>query len=145
TSAPGSAYDNHVAEEETVLISKLSGGEPIPQDGGDSSEFIRIPAVSMDGTHILMSTIASGGGVHLYMSINDGAAAPIGPAGPGHGVEFVGMTPDGSKVYFTSAEQLTGDDTDNSTDLYMWSEDAPGSLTRVSAGSGGSGDTDACS
>jgi hypothetical protein len=145
TSAPGSAYDNHVAEKETVLISKLSGGAPIPQDGGDSSEFIRIPAVSTDGSHILMSTIASGGGVHLYMSINDGPATQIGPAGPGHGVEFVGMTPDGSKIYFTSAEKLTGDDTDNSTDLFMWSEDAPGSLTRVSAGSGGSGDTDACS
>jgi hypothetical protein len=53
------------------------------------------------------------------------------------------MTRDGGKVFFTSAEQLTGDDTDSSTDLYMWEENGD-QLTRLSQGNG-NGDTDGCS
>jgi hypothetical protein len=61
----------------------------------------------------------------------------------GHRGNFVGMTPDGSKVFFTSDEQVTGDDHDESVDLFMW-EEATDEVTRVSAGTGGTGDTDAC-
>ena len=41
------------------------------------------------------------------------------------------MTPDGKKVYFTSTEDLTADnsDTDTSADLYMWSEASPRRIT----------------
>jgi hypothetical protein len=53
------------------------------------------------------------------------------------------MTPDGSKVYFTSAERLTSEDQDTSADLYMWTE-ATNSLTLVSKGSDGAGNSDAC-
>jgi hypothetical protein len=60
-----------------------------------------------------------------------------------HGVKFISMTSDGATVYFTSAEQLTADDTDTSTDLFMWSEQGD-SVTRVSAGDPANGDTDAC-
>ena len=48
----------------------------------------------------------------------------------GHDVTYVGMTADGSKVYFTSAEQLTREDHDASVDLYMWSEEATTKATR---------------
>ena len=47
--------------------------------------------------------------------------------------EYVGMTANGSKVFFMSTEQLTADDHDTSSDLYMWSE-ATDQLTQLSAG-----------
>ena len=53
------------------------------------------------------------------MRVNDAVTYDVSQ---GHDVKFVGMTNDGSKVYFTSEEQLTSSDTDSSTDLYMWSE-----------------------
>ena len=70
----------------------------------------------------------------------------------GHDVDYVGMTADGSKVYFTSAEQLTGEDHDASIDLYMWSEEGEAEgdpLTLVSKGdnpgnAGEPGNSDAC-
>jgi hypothetical protein len=62
----------------------------------------------------------------------------------GHQVQYLGMTGDGSKVYFTSPEQLVAADHDTSTDLYMWSENT-NALTLVSLGNGGTtGNTDEC-
>jgi hypothetical protein len=61
----------------------------------------------------------------------------------GHDVDYVGATEDGSKVYFTSSQRLTSDDTDSSKDLYMWSE-ATDSLTLISVGNNGNGNSDAC-
>jgi hypothetical protein len=56
----------------------------------------------------------------------------------GTDVNYVGMTADGSKVFFTSPEQLTPDDTDESVDLYMWTDDDQ--LTLISKDEGGSGE-----
>jgi hypothetical protein len=80
---------------------------------------------------------------HLYMRVGDAVSYDVSAGKPVH---YVGTTPDGTHVYFTSDEQLTADDHDTSTDLYMWSENggAP-QLTRISAGdSGSAGDTDSC-
>ena len=44
------------------------------------------------------------------------------------------MTADGSTVYFASAEQLSADDHDHSSDIYMWNEDSPDEVTRISVG-----------
>lgn len=149
--APGSAYDDDVATGTVTLISELPGGASIPQDPGhpDSGEFIRFPAVSSDGSHILMSTASPTSAVHLYMSIDDAPAIAI--AG-GEAVNYVGMTPDGSKVYFTSAQQLLPADADTSIDLYMWSqkgEEEGRPLTLISAAdndgnAGEAGNTDDC-
>ena len=82
------------------------------------------------------------------MSVDEGAVTyPIPDAEPGNSksVKFIGMTRNGGKVFFTSEERLTSDDNDNSTDLYMWSENGgTPTLTRISQGNG-NGDTDACS
>jgi hypothetical protein len=80
------------------------------------------------------------------MTVNDTVHYDVseGQDGINHAVKYVGMTEDGSTVYFTSAEQLTADDHDNSTDLFIWREGSPATVTRVSAGSGGTGDADAC-
>ena len=50
------------------------------------------------------------------------------------------MTADGTKVYFTTADQLTGDDTDSSADIYRADVGAPPAHAgRVSTGEGGTG------
>ena len=69
TEPPGSAYDNDVEAKTVTLISKTEAGGDIPQDttAGVAEEFIRIPAISDDGSHILMSTAgARGDGAPLH-------------------------------------------------------------------------------
>ena len=177
TSAPGSAYDYDTSTQSTKVISHLANGTSIPQDATNTNggEYINFPgdnnaseseafparlypSVSNDGSHILMSvdstTPACGNGcshgpAHLYMRVNDSLTyeVSLGDDGTNHAVNYVGMTSDGTKVFFTSNEPLTPDDTDHSTDLYMWSlgSDGVATVTRVSTANNGGGNTDACS
>jgi hypothetical protein len=166
TTAPGSAYDNDTADNTLSLISKLPGGGPIAQEPGAKAgpeELIRFPAVSADGSHILMGTATKPEckqfdfpgtehapplcpivtqPTHLYMRVNDAVSYDVS----GKPVHYIGATPDATKVFFTSDEELTADDTDTSTDLYMWSENGGSpTLTRISAGDTGSiGNSDEC-
>jgi hypothetical protein len=147
---PGSVYDNDIAADTVTVISKTENGVDIPRDSaGKANEYLRIPAVSRDGSHALMSSEGPNGTVHLYMAVNRGGGSydhyevSEGDDSLNHAVEYEGMTVDGSVVYFTSAEQLTADDTDTVTDLYRWSE-AGNVVTRVSVGSAGAGNTSAC-
>jgi hypothetical protein len=170
--APGSAYDNDTAANTAEVISKTPGGLDIAQDpegcqeGSPNTqrycadEFIRIQALSTDGSHILLSNWApplSGEfpnkqifadafkrrDVHLTMRVPGvGTSYDITQ---GHRAHLVGMTRDGSKVIFTSDEQVTPDDTDSSVDVFMWEEGPPDTLTRLSSGNAGeSGNTDEC-
>jgi hypothetical protein len=143
TTSPGSAYDNDLAARTVTIVSTTPGGEDIPLGAGNSEEYIRIPAVSKDGSHILMSTAGPGGTRHLYMRVGDSISydVSVGQDGLNHAVKFVGMTSDGTRVYFTSSEQLTADDTDSSIDLFRWTEG--GSVTRLSTGTT-QGNSDAC-
>ena len=120
---------------------------------------MRIQGVSTNGSHILMSTWAKPTSaefpgkneetgvddtfirrdVHLFMH----TAALDYDITEGHRAHFVSMDRDGSRVYLTSDENLTSDDTDESIDLYMW-EEASGELTLLSKGSGGSGNGNGC-
>ena len=58
------------------------------------------------------------------MRVNDAGHLWKSPSGLTGSVDvhYVGMTADGTKVFFTSEEELTAEDHDHSTDLYMWSE-----------------------
>jgi hypothetical protein len=136
--APGSAYDNDISEKTVKLISRLGSGNPIPRDTC-CDQFIKFPAISADGSHILMSVQGVGGPQHLYMSIHDG---PVDDVSHGAGVTFIGMTRSGSKVFFIANQALTGDDTDSSADLYMWSESTD-ELTLLSVGNG-NGNSNSC-
>jgi hypothetical protein len=166
TEAPGSAYDENTSTGAVTVISKLPNGEDIGQEPGysDPTEFIRFPAVSNDGSHILMSTATvttsrickescpefTSYPIHLYMSVDDAVTYDVSQ---GKDVHYVGMTPDGSRVYFTSGERLTPEDHDSSTDLYMWSQAGAESghpLTLISKGdnegqAGEPGNSDSCS
>ncbi len=169
--APGSAYDNDAEANTAEIISKTPGGAPIAQDPEGctaevtkerqcTKEYLRIQDISRDGSHILISNFAPPTGplpniafgpfalldrfkhrdVHLTMAVN---AAIFYDITQGHRAEVIGMTRDGSRVYFTSDEQVTPDDTDSSVDYFMWNE-VGDTLTRLSAGSGGTGNEDEC-
>jgi hypothetical protein len=137
----GSAYDNNTVADTISPIGFDASDAPISVQG--------VPGSSTDGSRILMSTspctvpvaseCAPG---ELYMRVDDSLTYDIAK---GHTLQYVGMTADASKVYFTSPDQLTPADKDTSVDLYMWSESTD-SLTLVSAGTGGTaGNSDSCS
>ena len=174
TSSPGSVYDYDVDNQTVSKISTTASGD-ISQDPANVGTFELIgfpgvetrksssgvdsrgtpsamyPGVSIDGSHVLMETrgVAPCGSCatphHLYMWV-DGAGASYEIAG-GQAVDYVGMTSDGSKVFFTTSFQLTSDDHDTSVDMYMWSEKgelAGEPLVRISKGDEGKGDSDTC-
>lgn len=127
----GAVYDDNIETGEVLIASRAISG----------SSFAAHPLkVSADGSHILLSSLNG----HLFMRVDGSTTFEIAP---GHKVSFVGMTADGSKVYLTSEERLTPEDTDNSTDLYMWSEkgELEGTpLTLVSQGPRGAGNDNEC-
>ena len=147
TAAPGSVYDNDIEAGTVKVISMTPQDTPIPQDAGDAEEYVEIPGISADGSHVLMSTKGPGGNTHLYMTVDDTKHFDVseGKDGLNHAVKYLGMTNDGATVYFASSEQLTADDHDNSTDLFVWKEGSPATVSRISAGSGTSGNSDTCS
>jgi hypothetical protein len=148
---PGGAYDLDLATGAISRVSDLAkGGAILPGISGFAQAqaqtqapptFIRFPAVSSDGSHILMSNAVSAPLCHLvnaapcerftdnplrlYMSIDDQPALVVSESEVTHeevAVHYVGMTPDGSKVYFTTAQHLTAESPGHvGSSLYMWS------------------------
>jgi hypothetical protein len=174
-SAPGSVYDNNTATDAVATVSKTPAGDDIPSEPADhAGDPLQIPAVSSDGSHILMASEGTGPcgssncgappcgdffnyaircplqASHLYMRVGDVVTYDVSA---GHNVTYVGMDGDGTKVYFTSPEQLTSEDHDSSIDLYMWSEAGEKEgrpLTLISKGNnpgnpGEPGQSDLCS
>jgi hypothetical protein len=142
--APGSAYDNDIEEATVTKVSVLPGGADIPAGvgTGEGEEFIRIPAVSKDGSHILMTTQGEGDSstVNLYMRVDDAVTYPI--AQGRKAIHLIGMTEDGSKVLFATRDHVTADDTDFGEDIFLWQE-ATDEITRLSQGNG-AGDSNSC-
>ncbi len=162
-----SIYDRNLATHETHVLSDDPAGHPLSciqgegqcsaahHDSGGIAEL----AVSADGSHVLLGQKVSEDAdhnvyYHLYMDIGDseksidltpGVISEHGGPGFAEGVLFDGMSADGSRVFFTTKDKLTADDTDESADIYaaeVSGESA--SLTRISTGEGGAGNTDAC-
>ena len=158
-----SIYDRNLKTGETHVVSNTPGGDaPLPclQQGagechspGDANGIAELD-VSSDGSHILLgqkvSTDADGNVYwHLYMDIGDSIKTIDLTPGATHGVLFDGMTADGSKVFFTTKDALhtaTNQDTDTSADIYQAEVSEAGALTltRISTGIEGTGNTDAC-
>ena len=147
-----SIYDNDLQTGAVVLASRRSDDTPFQG---------RVFDVSDDGSHILMGenvnfnhasasapvipkeyfpgTVIQG---PLYLRVDDQRTYEIAP---GRKLEYLASTADGATVYLASNERLTGDDHDQSRDLFAWHQSDPDSLTRVSFGDHGSaGNTDAC-
>jgi hypothetical protein len=166
TDPPGSVYDNNLQTGEVAVVSKQENGEDIHSDPKSplTEEYLRVPGISDDGSHILISSAAPTEqtgyrftrNVHLYMAVNEGNGEYAhydltrDKNGKDVGVlyEEDDMTADGSKVFFITNKQMTSDDTDTSRDLFEWSEEraknAEPPLVKVSTGNNGAGDTDNC-
>jgi hypothetical protein len=144
----GSAYDNNIRTHTVEVISKLPGGEPIPSESNRTPEekAIDFRGVSADGSRILMETPANpptSEWAYLFLRVNDAVTYDISQ---GEKAIPIGMTRDGSKVFFTTEAQLSPSDTDASVDLYQWREDGSelGEYKVLSQGNG-QGDSDECS
>ncbi len=134
----GSAYDNDIGGQTVEVISKKPGGGDIEPDTGSSP--IEFPALSFNGSHVLMATAGSGGRSHLYMRVDNSLTYDVAR---GTSAEFAGATRDGSEVMFITPEQVPGTgDTDTSADLFMWREQGD-AVTLISQGNG-NGNSDAC-
>jgi DNA-binding beta-propeller fold protein YncE len=142
-----SIYDRDLRTGETHLVSDTPGGEdePLPCLQGakkcHSSEHpsknnpngIAELAISSDGSHTLLAQKVSEDADHnvywhLYMNVGDskhtidltpGVLAKFGETPLFKaGVLFDGMSADGSKVFFTTADKLLPEDQNESADLY---------------------------
>jgi hypothetical protein len=150
---PVSIYDNDL-ETGAVRLASIKGDDHTTFKGF-------VFNISNDGSHILMAEE----GAFIERAWEDGSHTPVsydptqyvdvdGPLylradaehtyeiAPGHRITYLGSTADGRTVYLRSAEQLTPDDQDNSTDLYVWHQ-GDQQLTLVSVGDAG-GNTDSC-
>ena len=133
-----SIYDRNLKTEETSVVSKLpASDENIPCQMNCTSDGIGALAVSADGSHVLIGQLVSeAAGLkrwHLFMRVGDSATEEIAPTAPA-GVAYVGMTEDGSRVFFTSEEHLTHqDEAHTGASLYVW-EESTASLTLISRG-----------
>jgi hypothetical protein len=146
---PASIYDDNLQTGQVRLAS-------VKADNKTTFEGY-VYNISENGSHIVMAeerstpaTFYEPPGVNdltdvkgpFYIRVDANRTYEIGA---GHKLTFVGATSDGKTVYFRSAEQLSPEDTDQSTDLYAWNESEPNHLKLISLGSyGEAGDTDAC-
>ena len=145
-----SIYDRDLTTEETHLVSKLPGGGNIPclALNCTSDSALGALGISSDGSHILLGQLVEEQGAarhwHLYMNLGDSGASIELTPGATKGVLFDGMTADGEKVFFSSEEHLTGEDTQHTGPaIFMWSlkgEEEGEPLTLISRGDGSSCD-----
>ncbi len=134
-------YDRNLKTEETHVVSKTPGGATMKEEGKEIAEL----DISKDGSHILIGQLKEekeGAKYwHLYMNVGDSERTIDLTPDATEGVRFDGMTADGSKVFFSSEEHLTGEDEHHSgADIFMWEEGHP--LTLISTGT--EGDASSC-
>jgi hypothetical protein len=155
-----SIYDRNLERNDTQVVSNDTAGNPLaclqgagnchsPGDGAGIAEL----DVSKDGSRIvvgqLMSTDARGVRFfHLYMHVGQDPETIDLTPGTTTGVQYDGMTEDGSSVFFTTTDPLaTATDQDSDTSADIFRADVSGSsstLIRVSTGSSGTGNSDSC-
>jgi hypothetical protein len=104
--------------------------------------------ISADGSRVLIGREVStdeAGNIYydLYMHVGTSPNSVM-VADTASGVIYNGMSNDGSKVFFTTADALAGDG-DTSADLFRADVGASSAVVaRVSTGTGGTGNTDVC-
>ncbi len=161
TKYPGSAYDDDIASGTVEKISVDEAGEdikidPIAPVNGTWGEFIKFPAISTDGSHVLMAVNGPSEPCqscgesklptsHLYMHVSGAGTYDVSTdfEGVNRPVHYDGTAREGTEVFFTTKYPMTEDDLDSSVDLFRWDE-STNELTRLSAGFGGTGNTNGC-
>ncbi len=142
--AGGSIYKRNLAGG-TQVVSTMPTG--LAMTGGDVGQL----AISEDGSRVVVgeriSTDSKGNEFwHLYMHLGSGPNSVDLTPGTTTGVLYDGMSADGSRVFFTTWDKLSGD-TDTSADIYETSVSGAGTpATRLISTKGGiASNTDTCS
>ena len=142
-----SIYDRNLISGETHVVSKN------PEGGTMTGTGIGELDISSSGDRILIgrqvSTDSAGNRYwHLYMNVGDSAQTIDLMAGNTEGALFSGMSADGTAVYFTTPDTpsgVLGGDGDTSADIFRADvSSTAATITRVSTGEAGSGETDSC-
>jgi hypothetical protein len=138
-----SVYDRNLVTGGTQVVSKTPSGATMTGPGIGELD------ISADGSHILIGQLVSQEGEarywHLYMNVDDSDQTLDLMPGSASGALFDGMTADGSKVFFTSADQLVPSDEDASADIYEADLSGAGAVLHlVSTGTEGTGNADDC-
>ena len=144
-------YDRDLNTATTQIVSTTPVGTQMT--GTDNAEL----DVSADGSRIVVAQKAgvdADGNVYWHPYMHIGASANSVDLAPGttSGVLFDGMTADGTRVFFTTKDQLLPEDEDTSADIYEADVDQNGvlDLHLISVASTGPGNlnepgnTDAC-
>jgi hypothetical protein len=111
---------------------------------GASQGFYTPHVISADGSRVFFTDISASGGRlgNIYMRVNGSSTVQLNasektvPDAP-QDAEFWTASRDGSRIFFTTSEALTNDDTNGVVDLYMYDVNAPAGahLTRLSVDS----------
>jgi hypothetical protein len=134
-------YERNLAAGTTEIVSTDPSGNALTGEGISELD------VSNDGSRVLVGKKLGADpqgneSVHPYLHIaGRPGSIDLAPTTT-TGVLYAGMTSDGSKVLFTSADKLTGEDTDNSADLYEADFDGSGNLALKAITA--ANDSDAC-
>jgi Tol biopolymer transport system component len=115
-----------------VLPDSACGSPPCPAPGSTAT---RSRSISADGTRIIFTSAGQ-----IYERIDGSSTVPVSasertepdPNGT-QSASYQTASSDGTRVFFISGEQLTDDDTDTVSDLYMWDATKPDGqrLTRL--------------
>jgi hypothetical protein len=144
-----SIYDNDLKTGSVVLAS-IKGNDETGFEG-------YVYNISDDGSRILMAEerselpneytppnthVARDVQGPFYLRVNQQHTFEIGA---GHKLAWIGSASDGRTIYFRSPDQLSPQDTDSSSDIYLWKESDPSNFTLVSLGDhGDAGNSDEC-
>ena len=136
-----SIYSRDIQSGTTQVVSTLPNGSTMSGSG------IAELDVSADGDRVLIGKRVGEDGAgneffDLFMHVGSSPNS-VQVVDTASGVVFNGMTADGSKVFFTTPDQLAGD-TDNSNDFFVADVGSSSTIARISTGTGGTGNTDAC-
>jgi sugar lactone lactonase YvrE len=136
-------YDRNLNSGSTQVISKLPDGSTMTGPG------IAELDMSADGSRTVVAkrvSVDAAGNTywHPYMHVGNSPNTIDLAPGTSSGVLYNGMTEDGTAVFFATPDALE-DDGDTSVDLYRAQVTGSGvDLTRISTGTGTTGDTDDC-
>ena len=142
-----SIYDRDLNAGVTHVVSKTPSGETMTGAGIGELD------ISSSGDRVLFGQLVSTDSAgnrrwHLYMNVGDSDQSIDLMPGNAEGALFDGMSADGTAVYFTTSDTpsgTVGGDGDTSADIFRADVTGGGAtVTRVSTGEAGSGETDSC-
>jgi Tol biopolymer transport system component len=131
-----SIYERDRTAGQTLLVSRQPGPAGTPFSGALTAH-----GISTDGSRIVFS-FEDPNTFEISIWMREGGTTTTQVAPPGVFTTFRAMSEDGSRVFFTTDQSLDPGDTDASQDVYMFNADDD-SLTLLSAGSGGTGTSEA--